>query len=181
MSPNISMRPQHQPLSAKQTRKHYSSLPGLLQIVRRQAWNLLNHLTNQHDLRILNIKHQLTTTMTVIAIEVLRMSGWSIEKRHCLHILATHYPTSTWAERTAIFNDVCNDNRTANQVRDEYGGHLAGQRVRPNGLKPTRSVQWNDHVCRDEFVTGPFTQQQQIDRGTIFDRIQTSISTAKAT
>lgn len=121
--------------------------------------------------------------MTVLEFEEPSMSGsttnqtgWTDEKRHCLHILATHYPSSSWAERVAIFNQVCNDTRTANQIRDEYGGHSAGQRDRSDGRKPSRSIRWNDIVCRDEFgLAGPFNRQQQVDRGTILHNIQATI------
>lgn len=103
-------------------------------------------------------------------------SGWTAQKRHCMHILATHYPDSSWPDRAAIFNLVCNDHRTANQARDEYGGHKSGRLV--PGIKQTRSKMWNDEVCRDEFgLPGPFNAQQQIDRGTILQNIQAAINT----
>jgi hypothetical protein len=117
--------------------------------------------------------------MVVTAPNIVSMvSHWTDTKRHCMHLLATHYPSSSWPDRAAIYNRVCADNRTANQIRDEYGGHTAGRRNRQGGGKPTRSVRWNDEICRDEFgLPGPFDAQQQIDRGTILRDIQAAINT----
>lgn len=106
------------------------------------------------------------------------MAPWTINERHCMHILATHYPYSSWVDRAAIFNEVFTETLTATQIRDEYGGHKAGQRNRPGNLKPTRSVQWHDHVCRDEFnLSGPFDLVQQTDRGILLQEIQNAIVT----
>ena len=114
--------------------------------------------------------------MVVAAPKIFDMSGWTSQKRHCMHVLATHYPDSNWPDRAAIFNVVCNERRTANQVRDEYGGHKSGRFVA--GQKQTRSKMWNDEICRDEFgLPGPFNPQQQIDRGTVLLDIQTAINT----
>ena len=116
--------------------------------------------------------------MPVTDTKDISMTGWTDEKRHCMHLLVTHYPSSSWPDRARIYNLVCADNRTPNQVRDEYGGHRAGRRNRQGGGKPTRSVRWNDEICRDEFgLAGPFSAQQQIDRGTIFRDIQAAINT----
>lgn len=102
---------------------------------------------------------------------------WSLEERHALHILATHYPNSVGADRTAIFNQVFSLDMSWEKIRDEYGGHKAGSRNRPGGLKPTRSIMWNDHVCRDEFgLPGPFDQQQAADRLAILQRLQAAIN-----
>jgi hypothetical protein len=116
--------------------------------------------------------------MVATDFEKISMVGhWTDQRRHCMHLLATHYPTSTWPDRAAIYNLVCVDNRTPNQVRDEYGGHTAGRRNRQGGGKPTRSIRWNDEICRDEFgLAGPFNAQQQIDRGTILRDIQAAIT-----
>jgi hypothetical protein len=114
--------------------------------------------------------------MVVAVPKTFDMSGWTSQKRHCMHVLATHYPDSNWPDRAAIFNVVCNERRTANQVRDEYGGHKSGRFVA--GQKQTRSKMWNDEICRDEFgLPGPFNPQQQIDRGTVLLDIQTAINT----
>lgn len=102
---------------------------------------------------------------------------WTIAERHCLHILATHYPQSGGVDRAAIFNHVFNTNIAWDKLRDEYGGHRAGNRNRPNGQKPSRSLQWNDHVCRDEFNNGGFDQQQAADRAQILQQIQGAINT----
>lgn len=103
--------------------------------------------------------------------------SWTIAERHCLHILATHYPDSTWVDRAAVFNRVFSSNMTHQQIRDEYGGHKAGQRNQPGGKKPTRSVQWNDHVCRDAFrIAGGFNATQQTDRRNMLQSIQTAIN-----
>jgi hypothetical protein len=105
-------------------------------------------------------------------------SRWTDRVRHCMHILATHYPASDWHDRAAILNLVCVETLTANQVRDEYGGHVSGRRNRPGNVKATRSLMWNDEICRDEFgLPGPFNQAQQITRGTILRDIQAAIVT----
>ena len=102
---------------------------------------------------------------------------WNLDQRHALHILATHYKDSTWADRGAIFNDVFNLNLSHEKVRDEYGGHKNGMRNAPTGIPPTRSVMWNDHVCRDEFnLPGPYDQQQAQDRRRLLQHIQASIT-----
>jgi hypothetical protein len=83
-------------------------------------------------------------------------SKWTAKERHCMHLLATHHQGSSWPDRAAVFNAVCAENLTSSQVPNEYGGHSAGRR-RP-GVKPTRSVMWNDVICRDEFnLPDPFT------------------------
>lgn len=102
---------------------------------------------------------------------------WSLEERHALHILATHYPDSVGADRAAIFNQVFSLDMSWEKIRDEYGGHKAGSRHRPGGLKPSRSIMWNEHVCRDEFgLPGPFNQQQAADRLAILQRLQAAIN-----
>lgn len=57
--------------------------------------------------------------MPVTDTKDISMTGWTDEKRHCMHLLATHYPSSSWPDRARIYNLVCADNRTPNQVRDE--------------------------------------------------------------
>jgi hypothetical protein len=105
------------------------------------------------------------------------VSRWTDQVRHCMHVLATHYPASDWHDRAAVLNVVCTETLTANQVRDEYGGRTAGRRIRPGNAKPTRSLKWNDEICRDEFgLAGPFNQQQQVTRGTILRDIQAAIT-----
>lgn len=102
---------------------------------------------------------------------------WTLAERHALHIMSTHYPQSTWADRGAIFNDVFNVQLAHEKVRDEYGGHKNGMRNPPSGIAPTRSLMWNDHVCRDEFnLPGPYDQQQAQDRRQLLQRIQASIT-----
>ena len=102
---------------------------------------------------------------------------WNLDQRHALHILATHYKDSTWADRGAIFNDVFGLQLSHEKVRDEYGGHKNGMRNAPTGIAPTRSLMWNDHVCRDEFnLPGPYNQQQAQDRRQLLQRIQASIT-----
>lgn len=100
---------------------------------------------------------------------------WTLEERHALHVLATHYPQSYWVDRGAIFNHVFGLQLSHKKVRDEYGGHKNGRRNAPIGL-PTRSVMWNDHVCRDEFNLLPYSQQQVQARRQLVQRIQTSIN-----
>jgi hypothetical protein len=103
-------------------------------------------------------------------------SRWTEGVRHCMHILATHYPTSSWADRAAILNLICNETLSPNQVRDEYGGHPSGRRNRPGNAKATRSFMWNDEICCDEFgLAGPFTQAQRVTRGTMLRNIQAAI------
>lgn len=100
---------------------------------------------------------------------------WTIANRHCLHILATHYPNSTWLLRGAIFNHVFYTNLAYSYVRDEYGGHKHGRRGMPT--KPSRSLMWNDHICRDEFhLPGPFDATQQADRAIVLQQIQNAIN-----
>ncbi|GAB7333653.1 hypothetical protein MBLNU13_g05210t1 [Cladosporium sp. NU13] len=102
---------------------------------------------------------------------------WTLAERHALHIMATHYPQSTWADRGTIFNDVFSVNLSHEKIRDEYGGHKNGMRNPPSGIAPTRSLMWNDHVCRDEFnLPGPYDQQQAQDRHQLLQRIQASIT-----
>lgn len=102
---------------------------------------------------------------------------WTLAHRHCLHIMATHYPESSWIDRGAIFNDVFGLRLSAEKVRDEYGGHKNGKRHQPGGVKPTRSLMWNDDVCRDEFrLPGPYTQEQAQMRQHLLQRIQASIN-----
>lgn len=101
---------------------------------------------------------------------------WTLEERHVLHILATHFPQSYWTDRGAIFNDVFGSNLAHTKVRDEYGGHKNGRRNPPSGIAPTRSVMWNDHVCRDEFHLLPYSQQQVQVRRQLLQRIQASIN-----
>lgn len=101
---------------------------------------------------------------------------WNTDQRHVLHILATHYKDSSWVDRGAIFNDVFGVNLAYTKVRDEYGGHKNGMRNAPTGIAPTRSVSWNDEVCRDEFgLPGPYNQQQAQLRQQLLQRIQRSI------
>jgi hypothetical protein len=101
---------------------------------------------------------------------------WTLQQRHFLHTIATHYPESTWAQRGKIFNFVYSTTfRNSDKIRDEYGGHKSGKRV--EGTKPTRSTQWNDHVCRDEFkIPGGFDAQQTTDRRAILQNIQGAIT-----
>jgi hypothetical protein len=101
---------------------------------------------------------------------------WTLEQRHFLHIIATHYPESTWTQRGKIFNSVFSTNfANSDKIRDEYGGHKSGKRV--EGSKPTRSTKWNDEVCRDEFrIPGGFNQQQVADRRAMLQRIQGAIT-----
>jgi hypothetical protein len=101
---------------------------------------------------------------------------WTLEQRHFLHIMATHYPRSTWAQRGRIFNNLFSTNfANSDKIRDEYGGHKSGKRV--EGSKPTRSTKWNDEVCRDEFkIPGGFNQQQAAERRTILQNIQGAIT-----
>jgi hypothetical protein len=102
---------------------------------------------------------------------------WTLGQRHCLHIMATHYPESTWIDRGTIFNHVFTVSLAYDKVRDEYGGHKNGRRNMPNGVKPTRSLMWNDDVCRDEFhLPGPYTQEQAQVRRDMLRRIQRSIN-----
>ena len=106
------------------------------------------------------------------------VSRWTDQVRHAMHILSTHYPGSDWHDRAAILNLVCVETLTPNQVRDEYGGHVSGRRNRPGNVKATRSLMWNDEICRDEFgLPGPFNQAQQVTRGTILRDIQAAIVT----
>lgn len=101
---------------------------------------------------------------------------WNTDQRHVLHILATNYKDSSWADRGAIFNDVFGVHLSHEKVRDEYGGHKNGMRNAPSGIPPTRSVSWNDEVCRDEFrLPGPYNQQQAQLRQQLLQRIQRSI------
>jgi hypothetical protein len=101
---------------------------------------------------------------------------WTLEQRHFLHIIATHYPESSWAQRGKIFNSVYSTTfPNSDKIRDEYGGHKSGKRV--EGTKPTRSTQWNDHVCRDEFrIPGGFDVKQITDRRAILQSIQGAIT-----
>lgn len=101
---------------------------------------------------------------------------WTLDQRHALHILATHYNDSSWPNRGAIFNDVFGVNLAYAKVRDEYGGHKNGMRNAPSGIAPTRSLMWNDHACRDEFNLLPYDQQQVQDRRRILQSIQASIT-----
>lgn len=102
---------------------------------------------------------------------------WNLDQRHALHILATHYKDSSWVDRGAIFNDVFGVHLSHEKIRDEYGGHKNGRRNAPTGIAPTRSVMWNDHVCRDEFhLSGPYNQQQAQVRRQLLQRIQASIN-----
>jgi hypothetical protein len=100
---------------------------------------------------------------------------WTLEERHGLHVLATHFPQSYWVDRGAIFNHVFGLQLSHEKIRDEYGGHKNGRRNAPTG-PPTRSVMWNDHVCRDEFNLLPYSQQQVQTRRNLLQRIQASIT-----
>lgn len=103
--------------------------------------------------------------------------AWTSDERHCLHLLVTHYPDSSWADRAAICNRVFGHNFIIGIWRDEYGGHKAGQRNRPNGKKPSRSTMWHDDICRDVFeIAGGFDARQQLDRLNILQRIQAAIT-----
>lgn len=116
--------------------------------------------------------------MVTVLNKTTMVSRWNEGVRHCMHILATHYPTSSWADRATIINHICNETLSPNQVRDEYGGHTSGRRNRPGNAKATRSFMWNDEICCDEFgLAGPFTQAQQVTRGTMLRDIQAAIVT----
>jgi hypothetical protein len=92
-----------------------------------------------------------------------------------MHIMATHFPESTWAQRGKIFNHIYGTTFPEGiKIRDEYGGHKSGKRVA--GYKPTRSTKWNDDVCRDEFKLGGFNAQQVADRRAILQSIQGAIT-----
>jgi hypothetical protein len=101
---------------------------------------------------------------------------WTLEQRHVLHIMATHYPQSTWFQRGQLFNALFSTTfPNSDKIRDEYGGHKSGKRV--EGSKPTRSTKWNDEVCCDEFkIPGGFNQQQVADRRAILQNIQGAIT-----
>jgi hypothetical protein len=102
--------------------------------------------------------------------------AWTLEQRHAMHIMATHFPESTWAQRGKIFNRIYGTTFPEGiKIRDEYGGHKSGKRVA--GFKPTRSTKWNDDVCRDEFkIDGGFNSQQVADRRAILQSIQSAIT-----
>jgi hypothetical protein len=101
--------------------------------------------------------------------------SWTLEQRHAMHIMATHFPESTWAQRGKIFNHIYGTTFPEGiKIRDEYGGHKSGKRVA--GYKPTRSTKWNDDVCRDEFKLGGFNAQQVADRRAILQSIQGAIT-----
>jgi hypothetical protein len=102
--------------------------------------------------------------------------AWTLEQRHAMHIMATHFPESTWTQRGKIFNYLYGTTFPEGiKIRDEYGGHKSGKRVA--GYKPTRSTKWNDDVCRDEFkIAGGLNAQQVADRRSILQAIQGAIT-----
>lgn len=102
--------------------------------------------------------------------------SFNVPQRHCLHIMFTHYPEATWPDRGRIFNEIFQTNLTYTRIRDEYGGHKAGKRDQPGGAKPSRSLQWNDHICLDEFGLGPYSPQQVQDRRNMLIQIQAAIT-----
>lgn len=102
---------------------------------------------------------------------------WTTDERHCLHLLVTHYPESSWEDRAAISNRVNGHNFIVGTWRDEYGGHKAGRRNRSDNKKPSRSTMWHDDICRDEFeIAGGFDARQQQDRLNMLQRIQAAIN-----